>query len=109
MGLVEEFERLAETDAVIAAHQGLVTEDGPGRDLDDRLEGIFHDQFRERDQLISSVTPENGWLDSCGRGHPKLHTAQWPKTSPQPRSNSTTNPCPHTQERRAGQEGVSQV
>src|SRR3546814_16490446 len=80
MGLVEEFERRAETDAVIAAHQGLVTEDGPGRDLDDRMEGIFPDQFRERDQLISSVKPENGGLDSCGRGHPKPHTAPWHKT-----------------------------
>src|SRR5690606_15272581 len=94
MGFVEEFERRGETDAVMAAHQGLVTEDGSGRDLDDRLEGIFHDQFGQGDQLISGVTPKNGGLDSGGRGHPKLQTAQWPRTSAQPRGNSSTNPCP---------------
>ena len=56
-GLIEQIERGFEADAIMAAHQAFMTEDGAGADLDDRLEGVFDDQLGKGDELVTGKTP----------------------------------------------------
>jgi hypothetical protein len=60
----------------MATQQGFVTEDRSCRHFDNRLKGIFENQFPEGNKLVACISPDNTRFENSRRRHTHYSTAR---------------------------------